>query len=229
MRPHTFGNPKFIPSTSDLINLENSELDAYAIDSDTSKPFVLRRQGTTFFNKMTRCLLSKCPDKQLEFRSIAPAYRNTFSVQAVYGLEGLEGVARALGGSLTFACFPGYSFLDAEAQHCGRVCTQPEDEADMRALPWEISQNAPKSCETVVVLCTPASCPPAFGSFLGSYDFVDLWNPQRLRYFGSDIVFDPTQSANVENAMHDIYDQRMTMRNTQRPQVVLGVGWVRIH
>ena len=79
----------------------------------------------------------------------------------------------------------------------------------MSVLQWDPHPLFPADCKHVQIICLPASCPPIVG-FEGNIEYTDTWDPARMRYFGSDLYFDPTKSAsqseNQENAMYDIYD-----------------------
>lgn len=211
----------------DLIPLPNPKLTEYATQQIPFKATIVRRAGTVYFNAMTTCLLSKCPDSQLDYRNPAP-YQNTFTVRAIYGMQGLEGVARSLGGSMDYTCFPGYKFLDGRSSQCARICHQPEGVYDLRVLFWILADSSPAYCPFVAVACAPANC-PAFTGFFGSIMYADTWNPNRLRYFGADLAHNPNKPAsdgdNQVNAMYDIYDKDWDY--TKHPETSSCLGrWV---
>lgn len=217
--PKTLGNLIALPESGTQVD---PGLNEFATQTITSYPeTVIRRQGGPFYDQITKCLLSKCPDVQLDYRNPAP-YRNTFTVKALYGTEGLGGIARTLAGLLNFGCFLGYKFSDDTATRCTRICTQPVGQFDLPVLTWEMDITAPSNCPYVAVACVPAAC-PAIAGFPGSVTYIDTWDPVRVRFFGSDLKFDhtkgPADALNQVNAMYDLYDQNWAYDTNGNPEM----------
>ena len=222
----TSDRPKSLGELIDSKVLTSGQRDVYAEEELTShSALVVRQQGTPQYNQVTRCLLSKCPDSQLDYRNLEP-YQNTFSTRIIYGFEGIEPVPRVLGGSMSYECFSGYIFFDTRAKICRRICTQAAGVLDVPVLSWALHPLSPPKCDSIAIACIAQYCPPIVG-FPGNVQYVDTWDPARLRYFGSDLVFDPTQAASHEanraNAMYDLYDKNWDY-SQKHPEVSSCLG-----